>query len=305
MPRTVSVVIPTYNYGRFIGEAIESALAQTVAASEIVVVDDGSTDNTESVVRAFGQRVQYVRQENAGVCAARNRGVAESVGDYVAFLDADDTWEPSKLEMQIARFALDSSIGLVHCGTREFDGSTGETIRINVCGGEDGLAENLLLWQEPGMPGPGGTIMLSRKAFEAVGGFDTRMKCGEDWDFCYRVAREFRVGFVAEPLVNYRFHPAAAHLNVGEMERGMSLFYAKAFATDDAEVLQLRRRSYGNFHRVLAGSYFHAHDYRRFVSHSLMSIWNRPGNLGYFLKFPVRRLPSRKQRSAPDNGSEI
>jgi GT2 family glycosyltransferase len=132
--------------------------------------------------------------------------------------------------------------------------------------------------------------MVSRPAFDEVGGFDTRMKCGEDWDFCYRVARKYRVGFVPEPLVNYRTHSAAAHLNVEEMERGMALFYEKAFATDDPNVLALKRTAMGNYHRVMAGSYFQSGKIGKFASHSLKSIVNKPANLGYFLKYPLRRF---------------
>ena len=289
--KSVSVIIPTYNYGRFISEAIRSALDQTHAALEILVVDDGSTDDTRDVVGKFGDAVKYVRQDNSGVCAARNTGVRESRGELIAFLDADDTWQPTALEKQAARFALDASIGLVHCGLREFDCDTGETIRLHLDGGEDGVAENLLLWEGPVIVGPG-TVVVSREAFDAVEGFDTRMKVGEDWDFCYRVARRFNVGFVREPLLNYRNHPGAAHRNVGEMERGMSLFYSKAFA-NGGDVMKLRRRALGNFHRVLSGSYFQSGDYLRFLTNAAKSLWYRPAAIQYFMEFPVRRWRNR------------
>jgi glycosyltransferase involved in cell wall biosynthesis len=292
MPKSVSVVIPTYNYGRFIGDAIRSVLHQTLPPSEIVVVDDGSTDQTATVVAAFGDAVRYIRQDNAGVSAARNRGVNESAGKLVAFLDADDTWEPTNLEKQVARFEIDDEIGLVHSAMREFDSETGETTRYYMDGAEDGVADNLLLWEGPTIVGPG-AITVSREAFDRVEGFDTRMKVGEDWDFCYRVARLFKIGFVAEPLVNYRNHSAAAHRNVENMERGMLMFYEKAFATDDREILKLRRRAYGNFHKVMAGSYLYAGRMGRFLSHAARSIWMRPRNLEYFLRFPLRRLASR------------
>ena len=288
--QSVCVVIPTYNYGRFIAEAIESVLGQTLPPQEIVVVDDGSNDDTAAVVKIFGERVRYVRQENRGVSEARNRGVAATTSDLIAFLDADDTWEPTKLEKQATRFAADELIGLVHCGMREFDSVSGETIALHLDGGEDGIAENLLLWEGPVVVGPGGTIMVRRKAYEEAGGFDVRMKCGEDWDLCYRIARRYKVGFVAEPLVNYRSHGAAAHRNVGNMERGMGMFYEKAFATDDSAVLRLKRRAYGNYHRVLAGSYLHAGRWWKFVEHSVKSIANRPANLVYFFAYPLRRL---------------
>jgi glycosyltransferase involved in cell wall biosynthesis len=287
---SVSVVIPTYNYGRFIAEAIESALGQTLTALEIVVVDDGSTDDTETVLGQFGDRIRQIRQSNKGVSAARNRGIEETKGDLIAFLDADDTWEPTKLETQSKRFAADAEVGLVHCGMREFDSETGETLDMHLDGGELDVAENLLMWNGPVVVGPGCTIMVSRKAFDEVGGFDPRLKCGEDWDLCYRIARRYKVGFVPEPLVNYRIHGAAAHHNVENMELGMGMFYEKAFATDDPEVQKLKRRAYGNYHRVIAGSYLHAGRWGKFVEHSAKSLLNRPSNIGYFLAYPLRRL---------------
>ena len=122
------------------------------------------------------------------------------------------------------------------------------------------------------------------------------MKVGEDWDFCYRVARLFKIGFVAEPLLNYRSHNAAAHHNVENMERGMLMFYEKAFATSDPEILKLRRRAYGNFHRVMAGSYLHSGRMGKFLTHAARSIWMRPRNLEYFLRFPVRRFVAHRGR---------
>jgi len=296
MPKSVSVVIPAHNYGRFIADAIGSVLEQTHPPSEIIVVDDGSTDNTAAVVATFGDAVRYIRQQNAGVCAARNRGVSESTGELIAFLDADDTWEPTNLEKQLAVFETDDDIGLVHCGMREFDGETGETIGLHMEGGEEGVADNLLLWEGPVIVGPGGGVTVTRKAFDRVGGFDTRMKVGEDWDFCYRVARLFKIGFVAEPLLNYRSHNAAAHHNVENMEHGMLMFYEQDFAHSDPEILKLRRRAYGNFHKVMAGSYLHSGRMGKFLTHAARSIWMRPRNLEYFLRFPVRRFVAHRGR---------
>src|SRR5947209_13220762 len=107
MGHSVSVIIPTYNHGRFIADAIESVLAQTYPVSEIIVVDDGSTDETQEVVEKFGEKVRYIEQANAGVSAARNTGIENSDGDLVAFLDADDTWLPEKIEKQVAKFGAD------------------------------------------------------------------------------------------------------------------------------------------------------------------------------------------------------
>ena len=290
MLRTVSVIIPTYNYGRFISHAIRSVLNQTYQAVELIVVDDGSNDNTREVVSEFGNSVKYIRQHNAGVCAARMAGVRESKGELIAFLDADDLWEPTHLEKQVERFA-DEAVGLVHSGMREFDSQSGETLRLYVDGAEEDAARNLLLWEAPHVNVSGSAVMVLRTAFDEVGGFDTRIKVGEDWDFCYRIAKHYKVAFVPEPLVNYRNHAAAAHRDVGEMERGMALFYEKAFA-DGGEILKLRRRALGNFHRVLSGSYFQTGQYSRFLINALKCLWYRPATIKYFIEFPLRRLRS-------------
>jgi GT2 family glycosyltransferase len=172
---------------------------------------------------------------------------------------------------------------------REFDSETGETLAIHVDGQEGWIADELLLWERPAIIGPGGTIMVRRDVFDDVGGFDERMRVSEDWDFCYRVAREYKVGFVPEALVNYRSHGAAAHRNVREMERGMSLFYQKAFSVGQISK-SIKFRSLGNFHRVIAGSYFQAGEFKKFVEHAALSIRYRPSAVGYFLGFPLRRL---------------
>ena len=264
MNETVSVIVPTYNYGRFIADALRGVLGQTRPADEVIVVDDGSTDETQSVVRGF-DNVRYVRQENRGVGAARNLGVANSTGTLIAFADADDIWRPQKLERQIAQFAGDDEIGLVHCGLREFDDTTGETVKLHVEGAEGRVADHLLLWKKPGITGAGGTIMVRRKAFESAGGFDEGMSVGEDLDFCYRVAREYKIGFLPEVLVDYRAHSANAHRDVGAMEAGMSRFYAKAFAVDNDAVQDLRTAAFSNFYRILGASYLRTGQYAPFL----------------------------------------
>ncbi len=289
----ISVVIPTYNYADFITEAIESVLAQTFPIFEIIVVDDGSSDNTEEVIKQFGDKVRYIKQTNSGVCAARNNGVKNAGGDFIAFLDADDAWLPEKIERQIAKFDEDDQVGLVHCRMREFDSETGETVRLHLEGEEGWVADELLLFEKPVVIGCGGSIVVSRQAFETVGGFDTNLKVGEDWDFCYRVARKFKVGFIREILVAYRNHGSNSHLNVKEMERSVKIFQEKAFDTNDKKILRLRRKSYGNFYKILAGSYFTAGSYQSFIKYSLKSLWLMPENISYFLAFPLRWLKKR------------
>jgi glycosyltransferase involved in cell wall biosynthesis len=287
MPK-VSVVIPTYNYGRFIGEAIESILAQTYPASEIIVVDDGSTDDTEQAAKKFGDKVRYIKKENGGVCSARNVGIKNASGDFVVFFDADDISHPAKIERQLAKFAEDSEIGLVHCGVRDFD-SQGNTTQYHLVGEEGWVADDMLL-MKPVVIGPGGTIMVKREAFAAVGDFDERLEIYEDWEFCYRVARKFKVGFVPEVLLDRRIHGSNSQTNIKKLERSVLLAFAKIFETTDEKILRLRRESYGNLFKILAGSYLDAGNHRMFIKYLVKSLWLKPGNIQHYLEFPVRQL---------------
>jgi len=291
MNSTVSVIIPNYNYGRFLSETIESVLAQTYPCREIIVVDDGSTDNSLEVLARYEKDgVKVIRQKNFGVGAARNAGAKASSGDLIAFLDADDFWLPQKIEKQIERLLADEEFGLVTCGMREFDAS-GETIKIYAEGKEGWCAEDILL-VKPVTAGPGSSSLLRREVFEQAGGFDERkeMHPSEDWEFCYRAARVAKIAFVPEILVAYRNHGGNGHLQIPRFERAMLMGYEKIFQTDDEQILKLRRVCYGNLYKILAGSYLHAGQYGNFLRNTAKSLFFTPENLSYFAAFPLRRL---------------
>jgi len=293
--KSVSVIIPTYNYGRFIGEAVDSALAQTRAPLEVLVVDDGSTDGTAEVLAAYGDRIRVLRQKNSGVAMARNAGIAAARGEYLAFLDSDDAWYPRKLERQMPRFDAEPSLGLVHCGAETID-SGGRTLKTSVDGLEGRVAEAMLrLDREVIMP-QGSSIVVPKRVAEEVGGFDARLPPSEDWDFCYRVAARYAVGYVPEVLVRYRLHGSGIHMNIARMERAMLIALEKAFA--DPRVQPLRNYSYGRFHRVLAGCYFETRELGSFARNVVKSLRYDPRNLGYFAAYPLRVMRRRRARPA-------
>ncbi|HSY52282.1 MAG TPA: glycosyltransferase [Thermoanaerobaculia bacterium] len=285
--KTISVIIPTYNYGRFLGEAIDSALAQSYSALEIIVVDDGSTDDTTRVLDAYGDRIRAIRQDNQGVGAARNAGIAAARGKYVAFLDSDDIWKPEKLERQIALFAADPDLGLVHCGAESFD-NEGKTLSVLLSGMEGWVASELLRLDREVITAPGSGTLVPKRVAEEIGGFDPRLQPSEDWDFCYRLAVRYRVGFVPEVLVRYRLHGSGIHLNIPRMENGMLMALGKAFLSPDPAVQSLRRHAYGRIHRVLAGCYFQTGEPRLFLRHMIKSLRYDPRNLPYFAAYPLR-----------------
>ncbi|MBI4530243.1 MAG: glycosyltransferase family 2 protein, partial [Candidatus Latescibacteria bacterium] len=119
---SVSVIIPTYNRSRFVCEAVASALAQSQPPSEVIVIDDGSTDDTAAVLhRRYGDRIRYIQQDRRGKSAARNSGAQRATGHYLAFLDSDDLWTPTKLERQLRLLEADPAFSLVHCFTKVVD----------------------------------------------------------------------------------------------------------------------------------------------------------------------------------------
>lgn len=287
--KTVSVIIPTYNHAAYLREAVDSARRQTAPPFEIIVVDDGSTDETPRILAAYGDRIRTIRQENQGVAAARNAGLAAARGDYVAFLDSDDIWNLRKLERQIARFESDPDLGLVHCGLQWID-ALGAVTSVSVAGLEGWVASDLLRLEREVIAAPGSSIMVPARVAREIGGFDPRLPPSEDWDFCYRVTTQYRIGYVREVLFSYRQHGRGIHLNIPRMEKGMLLAFDKAFASSDAAVRSMKNRSYGRLHRILAGCYLQARQPRAALRHLVKSLQYDPRNAGYFAGYPLRVL---------------
>jgi hypothetical protein len=284
---TISVIIPTYNYARFLGEAIDSVLAQTWPALEIIVVDDGSTDDTPRILAGYGDRIRVIRQENLGASAARNIGIAAARGEWVAFLDSDDLWQPRKLECDAARIAADPDLGMVHCGAEQFD-NTGKTLFVFLGGREGWVAPDLLRLDREVIAAPGSGLTVRKTAAEEVGGYDPRLDASEDWDFCYRLACRYRAGFIPEVLARYRLHGTGRHLDIRKMENGMLMALEKAFQSPDPTVQSMRNHTYGRLHLVLAGCYFRSRQPRLFLKHVIKSLRYDPRNLAYFGAYPFR-----------------
>lgn len=291
MTTSVSVVIPAYNAAQWIEETLEGALAQTLPADQIVVVDDGSTDATPEIVGRYGERVVLVRQANAGVAAARNNGVRHTSSDLLAFLDADDVWLPRKLERQVERFEADPDLGLVYVGIEEVD-AEGRVLRVIDDGREGWLGDDFLL-ARPVTVGGGSGSMVRRDLFEAVGGFDERLSTSADWDLYGRIGRRARIGFVPEVLLRYRVHDGGMHKNLDAMRHDKLLALETAFGSDPSVNPRLRRRAFANTHLLLAGSYLAAGRRGAAVRHLLRGVAHHPPVAARAAALPLRKLRRR------------
>ena len=208
-PPLVSVVLPTYNRACLIGRSLRSALAQTLTDLELIVVDDGSTDDTPALLGEVSDaRVRVFRlDENRGASRARNAGIERSRGDWVAFLDSDDEWEPAKLDRQLGRARADPSAGLVYCGYERRDQVTEHRATPRWPLHEGDVLDHLLA----GWRFPTALAMVRRAALLEVGGFSADLDCYEDYDLWLRLAAaRHRFAVVDEPLV-IKHHHAGDH----------------------------------------------------------------------------------------------
>jgi glycosyltransferase involved in cell wall biosynthesis len=192
MPK-VSVVIPTHNRADVVGDAIQSVIFQTFEDWELIVVDDASEDNTEEVIGSFkDQRIRYVRHEaNRGGAAARNTGVRESSGDYIAFLDSDDRWMKKKLEGQVAVFRNnDEETGLVYTGLTREGEKTGQK-----CPKHEGWISEKLFLNNP--VGSCSVAVVKKNVISEVGGFDEELPSSQDKDLWLRISHRYKIRFLS------------------------------------------------------------------------------------------------------------
>jgi len=193
----VSVIIPTFNRWPMLGEAVNSVLAQSFDDFELIVVDDGSSDDTAAELAKFGSRLRVVRTERRGVSAARNHGVGRAQGHYIAFLDSDDLWKPSKLASQARFMAQHPEIQI--CQTEEIWIRNG--VRVNPKAVHRKPSGDIFRPSLDLCLVSPSAVMMTRQLFQELGGFDETFPVCEDYDLWLRVAVDWQVVLLPEPLV--------------------------------------------------------------------------------------------------------
>jgi len=207
---TVSAVVPAYNAERHIARAIDSILKQSLPADEIIVVDDGSTDGTAEVVKAYGDKVRDIFQENSGVSVARNAGIEAANGNWIAFLDGDDEWCGEKLKLQTEHLLKNSELKWTYSnfyldrpGSKKLQEAHGSKALERLLGGREYFQDYLKAYVTHGYAWTC-TLMINREVFKKTGMFEPGMKRAQDNDLWYRIAYQYpMVGYLAQPLAVY------------------------------------------------------------------------------------------------------
>jgi len=195
----VSVVIPAYNAAWCIGRALDSALAQTYSQREIIVVDDGSTDDTAAHLDRFGDRIRVICQKNGGLPSARNAGIAAAKGEFVAFLDADDWWLPTKLERQVTLLQAHPEVGFCSSAAQVVS-AEGKPLNVWPCPANNSVMLEQIFENPSLIPGSGSGVMLRRALVDRVGDFDRDLRSLEDIDMWMRLASVSGYACIAEAL---------------------------------------------------------------------------------------------------------
>ena len=248
-------------------------LSQTVVPRRVVVVDDGSSDNTAEIALRFGGVVTCVRQRNRGVAAARNRGAQEVGTEWLAFLDQDDVWLPTKLQRQLAcvttvqREVVFTGIKVVDAQLSLIAKHDSEVARTDL--------EALLLRDDSIPQSTPSTILIKRSLFNLVGDYDEDLAMSADWDLLVRLRLKTELAYIGEPLVLYRRHASNLSRNVTMLEKESIRVLEKSFAARELplDLLKLRRRCFAWNDAVLSGSHFRTGSWGRAILFGGRALW--------------------------------
>ena len=277
-PPLVSVIVPAYNAAHFIDATLESVLAQTYSHLEVLVVDDGSSDETSRIAEDWSRRddrVRCWRQKNAGVGAARNFAISQALGLFLAPIDADDVWHPEKIALQIAEMERGGdSLGFVYCWSEAVDFQGKMTHRYPICTATGSVLQRHVFrnfLHNASVP------LFRASALRAVGGYATRAEQGggqgcEDWDLTLRIAERFQVGVVAQYLVGYREVPSGMSSGGTGMARSFAYLQSGLKKRNPALSPNLLRWADGFFHLYLARKCHRSGRYREALQYLQLAL---------------------------------
>jgi glycosyltransferase involved in cell wall biosynthesis len=245
----VSIVIPAYNSMKYLPDTLSSVWHQTFTDFEVLVVNDGSSDNIrEWASQVKDSRFKLISQANQGVSAARNAGILASKAEYIAFLDADDLWTPTKLETHVLCLDKNPEVGLVCSWTAMMNAQGQPTGRFMKPVADGSIYSKILVKNVVECP----SVLVRRTCFNKVGLYNINIRYNEDWEMWIRIAARYQFSVIKEPLVYYRQHPNNISKNWRQMQLGFTKVIRSAFKSAPRELQHLKKPSYGHANLVLA-----------------------------------------------------
>lgn len=276
----VSIIIPCYNAQEYIAETVQSVLGQSYENFELIIVNDGSKDNSLKVIETFSSdtRMRVIDQVNQGVNTARNNGYAESSGEYLCFLDADDVWTADRLRFHVDYMNAHPEVGLVHNDIEMVDQNSILTGQVDK-GKEGWLLDDLLLWDSCCIPTPSATT-LRRGVIETAGDFDPLYANASDQEFYFRVAKHFKIGRIPQFLTKYRMHDNNMRANMTRMEFDHVHAYKKSDRGGLFRSTLFKMRCFSNMYMILAFNFWiHGGKKSKALKYMGLSLINNPFNI--------------------------
>lgn len=251
----ISIIIPAYNAEQYISEAIQSVINQSYKNWELIIIDDGSSDETARTVKSFisNEKIKYYYQNNAGVSSARNKGIDFAQGKYLAFLDSDDLFANDNIYEKINYLSSNKDVGLVHGDVRLIDE---KSILLNSfeIGKEGNVLDDLLLWNGCTIPAPS-SILIRKEILDIIGRWDEELSTAADQELFFRIASKYKIGRIPKILTYYRIHKKNMHSNIKLMEKDHILAYKKAASNNLFKSFWFKQKCFSNVYLILAGSW--------------------------------------------------
>ncbi|PCJ25697.1 MAG: hypothetical protein COA97_07400 [Flavobacteriales bacterium] len=254
----ISIIIPVYNAEKYISETINSVFSQTYRNWELIIIDDGSADNSANIIKQFckdNDKVRYYYQENSGVSVARNNGMNKAKGKYIALLDADDVWEKDNLRLKNDVLETKNDVSWVFSNMYNAN-ETAEIVSEASKGTDKNILESILLWKREVIPGPCSNIIFKKKCFEDGISFDKELSTAADQYFTIQLASRYKGHHINEPLWRYRILSNSMSKNISVMEKDHIRVYNKAANKKLFKNFWFKQQCFSNLYWILAGSWW-------------------------------------------------
>lgn len=254
----VSIIVPAYNAGKYIAETIDSVIAQTYSNWELIIVNDGSSDNTLPIIETYSHkdtRISFITKPNTGVSDTRNTGIAKARGEFIAFLDADDVWLPNNLEKKTDYLKNHPDIDFVFSNMLQADQYL-QSQTLAPKGKDTAIFEDLLLWNGEVIPGPSSNLLVRKKCLDAGIRFDKRLTTIADQNFTVQLAAKFKGKLLDEALWVYRIIPGSMSKSLAVMEKDSLTTYAIYKENNFFKSESFQKKCFANMYLILSGSWF-------------------------------------------------